>query len=139
MRYDLTAKGRDAVCEIAEEGEPEEEVAFWVEQGFSKLFPLEMWVVNACVVVANHLNCGHFLFLAQKSGAALRCREEDVDDNRPKDSDGCNDEIDPFPRCKTPCMDMAQAVSHDATNNVGQSIVTEPNADSEGLVLARVE
>lgn len=36
-------------------------------------------------------------------------------------------------------MYVSQSISHDATNDVGQTISTEPNADSEGLVLARVE
>lgn len=107
VRDDLTAKGGDTVGEVAEESKPEEEVALWVKKSLSKLRPLERLVVNAGVVVANHLNRCYFLVVTEELGAALRRWEEDVDYNRPEDADGADDEIDPLPRSKTASMDVS--------------------------------
>lgn len=83
MRDDLTAKGRNAVGKIAEEGEPEKEVALWIEECFPNLGPLHRIVVDSRIVVAHHLNRRHVFIVTEELGAALRCREEDVNDNRP--------------------------------------------------------
>lgn len=71
VRDDLTAKGGYTVGKIAEEGEPEEEVALRVEEGLSKLRPLERLVVDSSVVVANHLDGCHFLLITEELGATL--------------------------------------------------------------------
>lgn len=98
MRNDLAAKGGDAVGKIAEKCEPEEEVALRVEESLSKLRPFERLIVDSSVVVANHLDSCHFFFVAEESGAALGCWEEDVDDDRPNDANSANDKVDPLPR-----------------------------------------
>lgn len=95
--------------------------------------------MDASVVATNHLDSSDFLLFVQKSCRALRCWEEEVDDNRPNYCDRCNDEVDPFPRSEASSMDMTQTVCHDSANNVGKPIGAEPNADSEGLILSGVE